>query len=327
MPSDETRALLADHVHLWQSDGVISSETAALLRERFEARTFGVVTVIKYLGVMGGVLAAAGLLGLVGAMADSKLVVALLVLAAGAAFFLAGVRLSLDARGRYGVSSKAVLAVGALALAAGIAVVADAAGANTAAMIVATGLVWLPVVFALAYRFRNIFLLVVAVLGFFHWVGSWNAMAGRSTYSLAVQDPRAMALVALLVAAVGVAHERYWQEATLRFYRVYQALGLLYLNLSLLILGIGAFQEGGRLPWIALGIAAALSQIVAGARLQSGLFTGFGVTFAVLQLYTRYCELFWARLDAAAFFLAGGAVLFGAGVLLERKLPRAEVGL
>jgi hypothetical protein len=315
MPGSEVRARIVDDIQLWQADGLIAADTAALLRERYQDEEFGVVGVIKYLGIAGGALAFFGLLGLVSALAQSEMFGALVTLGSAVGFFYFGLRLSLDSRNRFAVSSKAVLALGAMSLAGGVALVAHAAGGRWQDMLVATGLVWLPLVFVLAYRFQNSFLLILGLLGFFHWVGSCEAMLGRSTYAFEVDQPITMVPVALGVIALGIFHERALQRRTLRFYLAYQALGLVYFNLSLLTLSIWGKDT---LPYLVLFTVAAIGQIIAGARLKSGLFTGFGVTFLAIDLYTRYYEHFWDKLDKGLFFLVGGALLFGAGVLFER---------
>jgi uncharacterized membrane protein len=176
----------------------------------------------------------------------------------------------------------------------------------------------------LAYRFQNGFLLLLAVVGFFHWVGSWNSMLGRNTYSVEVQDPRVMALVAAAVVALGVVHEQRWQSRGQRFHQVYQTLGLLYLNLSLLIL---SSEHTDALGWVVVLTVVALGQMVLGARLKSGLMMGFGVTAMAVNLFTRYFERFWDQLEAGVFFLLGGALLFGVGLgseFLARRLNGEE---
>ena len=40
------------------------------------------------------------------------------------------------------------------------------------------GVVNLPIGFFLAYSRRNGYLLIVTLLGLFHWIGSWNEMRG-----------------------------------------------------------------------------------------------------------------------------------------------------
>ena len=57
---------------------------------------------------------------------------------------------------------------------------------------------------------------------------------------------------------------------------------------------------------------------------------GFGVTTLAIDLFTRYYEGFWEKLDKGFFFLWGGVVLLGLGHGLERLLsqkstPKPEV--
>ena len=325
MASAEVKERLAADVALWQADGLISAETCAVLKARYETPGFGVVTFIKYLGICGGVFAAFGLMGLVGAMAGSEVVGGLMAGGVGAGLIAGGLKLAADARGRYRFSSRAVLTLGVLGFTAAVALLVHALSNDSRAVLVISGALSLGLTFFLAYRHHNGFLLVLGVLGFFHWVGSWEEMVGRSTYDIDIEDPRAMALVALGVIGVGVYHQKFLAERTLRFNQVYEALGLSYLNLSLLILSIFPGRhasDGAALPWIVLLTLAAIAQIIAGARLHDGLFTGFGVTFLAIDLFTRFGERFWAPLGAGSCFLLGGALLLGSGIALELVLKR-----
>ncbi len=178
----------------------------------------------------------------------------------------------------------------------------------------------LPIIGILSYRFNNGFLLVIGLLLLVQWVGSWNEMVGRSTYEFAIEDPRVMALVAVCLVGVGRAHELLLSDRYPRFYQVYETIGLVYFNVSLLILSI--YPEKTALPYIALFTVAGSAQIVIGARWKSGLLVGFGVTALAVDLFTRYYERMWAQLDKGLFFLLGGALLFGAGFGLERLLAQ-----
>ena len=68
--------------------------------------------------------------------------------------------------------------------------------------------------------------------------------------------------------------------------------------------------------------AASVGQIVLGARLHNGLFTGFGVTAFAVNLYTRYFERFWEHTPLGMFFIGGGLSLFAAGLGCEMLLKR-----
>lgn len=326
MASRAVRELLAQDIGLWLADGLVSQETRHVLSERYQAREFGIAKVIKSLGIAGGLLAFYGLLGMVAALSGSKVVEVFLLLAVGGAMTAWGIRLSIDPLGRYALSSKVVLMFGVVASAVGVGVGLNAAHFSGNQVVVATGPLILAPMGILAYRYRNNFLLVIGLITLFHWIGSWTGMLGRSTYAIDIQDPRSMSLAALAVVLAGVWHERELREQTGRFYQVYEAVGLVYLDLSLLILSIAPedFHAGHQTFWIVVLAAAAIGQIAAGARLHNPLLTGFGVTAFAINLYTRYYEQFWNRLHSGAFFLLGGASLFAAGVVFELILRRAQ---
>lgn len=331
MAGRAVRERLAQDVGTWLTDGLISEATHGLLRERYAARGFGFAQAIKYLGISGGMLAFFGLLGLVGALAQSEGFAAFLLLAVGAGLTGAGLVLSMDARGRYGTSSKVVLLLGVVTATLGVGVALNSLELRSDQVALAVGALALPVVGYLAYRFRNLFLLILGLLGLFHWVGSWTSMFGRSGYGVEIQDPRLMCLAALAAIALGIFHERRLRPRTGRFYLAYQAVGLVYLNLSLLILTIDTGYRAERwgaspLFWMALFAAASLGQLVAGARLHNGLFTGFGVTTLCLNLYTRFFEHYWDGMHAGTFFLVGGGALFVAGAACEVLLGRMRAG-
>jgi hypothetical protein len=293
------------------------AETATTLRSRYQASSFGVVTAIKYLGIVGGLFAALGILGLIGALADSKAFGSFLILGVSGAFLAAGIWLAGDGRNRYPYSSKVVLALGSPALGSGLALLLSALGVEDHNLFLITGALMIPLMGFLAYRYQNTFLLILVLLETFHWVGSWNRMFGQSTYEFDVQDPRWMAVFSLVVFGIGVWHQQKLQEKTLRFYVAYQAVALVYFNMSLLILSIDWHEKPGLLAWVLVFTLATLAQIVAGSYLKSGLLTGFGVTFAAIDLFTRYFENFWDKLDAGLFFLLGGALLLAFGFGFE----------
>jgi hypothetical protein len=334
MMTQALRERLAEDVGAWLTDGLISESTHDLLRERYDARRFGIAGAIKYLGIAGGLLAFFGLIGLAGAF-GGEVLGALLLLGVGGALSAAGIRLSNDSLGRYPASSKVVLALGVVAATLGIAMAVHLVDARGGAVAFVTAMVALPVVGFLAYRFHNIFLLILGLVGFFHWVGSWPSIFGLPIYYRGwdLQDPRLLCAAALAAIGVGIWHETKWRERTGRFYLAYEALGLIYLNLALLVLSI----DGGRglwmgrgysdmpisqLVWTGVFAAAAIGLIVAGARLHNSLFTAFGVTAFAVNLAACYCELFWRRTHEGVFFLVGGLALLGAGFGCELLLQR-----
>jgi len=324
MANRAVRERLAQDVSLWLADGLVPKATHDLLRLRYGASDFGFAQIIKYFGIAGGLIALFGLLGMVAAISRSMATAAFLLFAAGGALTAAGIRLSIDKLGRYETSSKAVLMLGVVTAALGIGVAASELGLRDTAIIQGAGLAILIPLWFLAYRYRNTFLLSLGLIQSFHWVGTWTSMFGRSTYGIFIQDPRLMSLAALAAIGVGVYHELLLRTQTGRFFQAYETLGLIYLNLSLLILSIEGGRWGQADFWILMLAVASIAEIVAGARLHNPLLTGFGVTTFAINVYTRYYETFWNRMHTGVFFLLGGVSLFAVGLACEIALRRSQ---
>jgi hypothetical protein len=321
MTSRAVKRRLAQDVALWQADGLVSDAAAAVLRERYDVQGFGLAVLAKTLGIVGAILGGFGMLGLLAVATGSMAVAALELVAVAAGFLVWGLHWARDPRGRYAHSARALLAIGVLALGGAGAAAATAAGAEWKVTVLLCGLTSVPISFVLAYRFRTGFLLVLGLLGLFHWIGSWSSMVGESTYELDIQDLRVMSLAAAAAVAIGILQRRGKLPGPARFDAAWLSVGLVYLNLSLLFLTV---EHGGR-PWVPVAFAAALAQIVLGAREKSALVLGFGVTALCVNLFTRYFETFWDGLDKGIFFLVGGVLLFGFGVLCERLARRVDL--
>lgn len=324
MASRKVKAFLAQELSAWRLEGVVDPQTAEVLRARWDEPGFGIAALVKYLGVLGGLFAVLGLLGLAASISESVAVGGALCLAVAVGFLWAGRRLWLDPRGRYPSSSRATLGLGVLSFAVGVGLLAGAAGFEERGVVHLVSLSVVGLTGWMGYRYRIRFLVGVALLAVMTWVGAWGGMLGRSTYAFEVAEPRWMIVAATLVFCVGLWHERALGERYPRFHVAYQVLGLLYLNLSLMILALDRFDGVEGKVWAGGAIAVALLQIVLGSRLLSGLLVGFGVTFGVLEAITLYGETLWSRMDRGLFFLVGGAVLFACGFAFELRQREAR---
>jgi len=319
---ENVRQRLLRDIAVWQSDGLIPPATAAALRERYGLARFGLGQVMRYLGIAGLVFVICGFLGAVAAISESPVFGGALLLAVGAGFVAAGVYLSRDRLGRYPWSSKVVLTLGVIAATGAVAILLYAAGVGESRIIFAGGWLVIPLFVALAYRFRITFLLVLGLIEFFHWVGSWTAMWGHSTYVFEVRDAQLMAAAAIGVIGIGVWHEQALEERTGRFFVAYESLGLVYLNMSLLILSIDSRDYAA--GWIATLTAFAAGQVLLGARLRNSLMLGFGVTFLFIDGFTRFYEHFWNAWEKSVFFLTLGLLTFAAGAMCELAVRRGR---
>lgn len=326
MGDKQLNEVLAEDVGRWLADGLISESVHATLRERYRAREFGAQKLVRYAAVSGGMIALFGVIGLIGAISGSLGFGAFLMLGVGVALGCVGLRLGSDPLGTYEHTAKVVVLLALWIITGGLGLLLAAFDVEEEGLVLGVGSVMLPVMFAVAYLQKNGFLLLLALLATFHWLGSFASMIGRSTYSLSIQDPRWMSVAASIAALVGLVHERHMQDRYPRFHQVYQAVGLTYLNLSLLILTIWDKEAGSalNLGWVVVALVASLAQVGMGAWLINPLWTGFGVTTLAVNLYTRYFETFWDDMHKGVFFLCGGLSLLGLGLGFELWLTRRE---
>jgi uncharacterized membrane protein len=316
----ETRARLSNQAATWRHLGLIDAGLAERLAERYDARGTAGAALLKWLGFFGVFLLVCAILGFIGVAAASAgyFGSAVFLAIATAAVGWVGGRLAIDPRRRYPVLGSALLTVslvggyGALAL-----FVLGFGGRLERAYGVLLFFVS-AAAFFVAYRFRLRWPLLLALLFFFHGVGSWHAYAGHGAYFADIADERLMALVALLAIGFGMYHESTLEEGWLArhvgFGSLYLIFGLLYFNLSLWFLTI----PDPTLAWVLVFAAGAIAQIVAGAAFKDSRFTGFGIVFLSINIYTRFFEHFWDRLSAGAFFAAAGLAALVLGFIFER---------
>ncbi len=310
---------LQQDIALWYADGLISQETYSLLEQRYAEHSFGLAGVVKYLGITGGFFALSGLLGIIVGLSESKTLMVLMLMASSVLLTGWGLRLADDVAKRYTSSSKFIVSIGLVLWASWLAVLFGAVmELDEGVVVLLTGLFTLPCSFILAYQRHNTYLLILSLLALFHWVGSWSTMMGRSSYVFSVQDPYVMCVFSLIVFAIGWHHQVKLYPSTGRFYQAWQSLGLLYLNMSLLILSIWHHENGGNtLLWTIIFSGVTIAQIVVGARTHSALLRGFGISFFAINLFTRYHEFFWDSLSLGTFLTFGGFLLVAIGAGFE----------
>jgi uncharacterized membrane protein len=309
MANRRTKEFLQSEAAAWLADGLIEQSTYNVLRERYSFTEFGFAGLLRYISIIGGLLAFVGVVGGLAAATESQFVGALVTGGFGFAAIKWGLRLAEDLQESYSTSSKVLVTLGIFALGAAIGIQCQVIGISEEAALKTASTLCLPVAFYLAYQTRNSYLLLLAVLTLFHLSGSWSGMMGHDAYAFEVQDPRLMWPTALAAVWIGIYHELHLYPETGSFYKIWQAVGLIYFNISLLILsslsGGGAYALG----WVSFFTLACIAQIIAADRLQNRLIRGFGVTFLCINIFTRYYEFFWKFMQIGAFLLAGGAGL------------------
>lgn len=180
---------------------------------------------------------------------------------------------------------------------------------------------------ALAWHFKSRLIWAFALISLGSWFGTETGYQTRwSDYFLGMNYPlRFVFFGALLVAANFVIRKVKQLE---RFGNLTYIIGMLYLFLSLWLLSIfgnfGTIEDWLKVRqldlfyWGLISAAVAAGFMIYGLKKKDGLAREFGITFLLLNLYTRYFEYFWDLTDKTIFF----GILAGSFWLLGRKAEK-----
>lgn len=180
---------------------------------------------------------------------------------------------------------------------------------------------------ATAFLGRSRLIWVFAILTLGGWMGARTGyVSGWGAYWLGMNYPLRFMLFGLAMTGVSYILPYYARSAFLALPT--RTMGFLYLFLALWIMSIfgnyGDMDEWEAVKQIELfhwsllfGLAGA-GALWLGLRFDDMLARGFGLTFLIINLYTRFFEHFWEELHAAVFFGLLGISLWALGHYAQR---------
>jgi len=327
---------VAQEISDWENTGLINAEQAALLHQRYDPVPFQGAIFLKWLGLFAIFMLAMAVLGFIGtvlAMA-SPTFATLCLMALSAVVMYFGARLAAHQAQKHPFTGQALLTIGLIGLYASLSTIYLISDGDQYSNVFGWFmLITSAAAFLTAYHFHLRWPLLIALLMFFHGVGSMSEYWGHGGYFLEIQDPRSMSIIALFTIILGYWHEHKLESENLQkcigFGHLYIIFGLLYFNMSLWLLSLdfyGYYYENANeakdaiLLWVILFTIGCIAQIVAGARLKDARFTGFGIVFLGINLYTRFYEHFWDDLSKATFFTLAGIAGLVLAFIFEKQL-------
>ncbi len=324
---------MAQEITDWENVGLINAEQAALLHQRYDPSPFKGTLFLKWLGLFAIFMLALSFLGFIGTIlaSFSPLFSTLCLMAVSYFVMHFGAKLAADKEQKHPFTGQALLTIGLIGLYSSLsAIYLINDGEQYSNVYGWFMLITSVVAFFTAYHFHLRWPLLLALLMFFHGLGSMSEYWGGGGYYFNVQDPRTMSVVALLTIILGYWHEHELEATTFQrctgFGHLYIIFGLLYFNLSLWLLSLDYYgyefheTQNATLLWVFLFTIGGIAQVVAGARLKDSRFTGFGIVFLGINLYTRFYEHFWDEMSKAAFFTAAGVIALVLAFVFEKQL-------
>jgi hypothetical protein len=321
-----TQQLLLHEIADWHHRGLIDAEAQQRLSAPYQRQGYILSTALQWLGIGAVLLIGMAVLGGLSMLSQSVLVGSVLFFVAGTGLWFIGVRLARDPAQRMPVAGVAILTLGLILIGGSLLLGTSSSEAGEFGSAPLPLLVTALLSVLTAYRYRLRWPLLLGLLCAFHGVGSWESYTGYGSYFFDIQDPRSMAVIAALAAILGLWHQLVEDRELRRFSgfgRLYVIFGLIYLNCSLWFLSLNDLYRDTPV-WTVLFTLVAIGQLVVGARFKHPSFTGFGVVFLGIDLYTRFYEYSWEHLSAAAFFALAGIIGIALGWLFERIAIRAK---
>lgn len=231
---------MAQEVADWRHCGLINPQLAEALTGRYDTEGITWRLPLKWLRFFAIFMLGLAVLSFVGLLTGSTSLYAGAVFLSGVAIALwyTGGRMAADPAQKHPFTGSVLLTVGLICGFGSLSTFYLAGGGSEssgifALFMIVTGIAAL----ATAYKYRLRWPLALALLLFFHGVGSWLAYAGHGTYLAGIQDEKSMAVIAFLTVLLGLWHEHTLEVAKLKrhegFASLYIVFGLLYVNLSL----------------------------------------------------------------------------------------------
>jgi len=318
---------IATQVAEWGHKGLISADVHSVLVERYSVdQTLGRL-LLRWLGFIAVLLLASSVLGLIGSLIGEAAIYLALPLLGGFAYLLwtKGTAMAIDPTQRYATSGAILVTfsffVGIAALATLVEILdLDHSRATAPIVMLIVG----ASAFYTAYRYGLRWPLLIGILLAFHAFGLMHGYRGGGSYFMGIEDERLTLLVASIALFLGLWHERvleYKENRLTGFGHVYIVFGLLYANLSLWFLSVPRGDLAAALIFAAAGIG----QLIAGGRLHDGRFTGFGIVFLSINLYTRMFEGLWNDISKGTFFLLAGGTALAVGIVFEHRARKLRL--
>ncbi|WP_374166827.1 DUF2157 domain-containing protein [Arcticibacter sp. MXS-1] len=303
----------------WEANGLLNQETATELRSSYDVKQFDWRRLAQYsfwIALACGLIAVASLviddeiIRLLQKLYDTPdIVISILSGAMAAWFYYYGQKQKTKYPERV-FSNEATLFAGVLFTAISIAFLGKALDNGSGHF----SILFLLSVFvygALAFKFQSKLIWAFALISLGSWFGTETGYQTKwQDYFLGMNYPLRFVLFGGLLTAVGLYLEKSKKMAM--FNTLTYIIGLFYLFISLWLLSIfGNFadiedwirvKQIDLIFWAAISAAVALGFMMYGLKRKDAIAREFGITFLLINLYTRYFEYLWDITDKAIFF-------------------------
>jgi hypothetical protein len=326
---------LDEMLDYWQSERLLSDDTAQKLKESYEPKTFDWRRLAQY---SFWIAMACGVIALSAVLVDKSLldyiknlyntpniIISIVSALLAAGCYIVGFRRKRK-KPQQVFSNEAIIFSGVMLTANAVAYLGKSLSANSnhfSILIFISVFIYL----ALAYFFRSRLIWAFALLALGAWFGTETGYLSKwNWYFLGLNYPLRFVCFGLIITLASLSLRKHKQLSF--FFDVSYFAGLLYLFTSLLLLSIfgnyGSLEDWYTIKqlslfyWAIISAVVCVAAIVIGLKCNDAMLREFGIIFLFINLYTRYFEYFWDSWHKAVFFTVLGISF----VLIGRKAEK-----
>ncbi|MEI0517240.1 DUF2157 domain-containing protein [Brachyspira murdochii] len=308
----------------WNKDNIITDEQFKILSNKYDNDYIDFQPIIRAIMITGIIMVSIGFISFISFYIFSIYFIAILF----ALLFLSGF-IADEILKRKEIylpkTSSAIIAVSSIFLSAFIFTVSYIITNNKDNFILLS-LISIIIFFIIAYIKKNYAVLSIAVIGLITWYGLEGF--DISSIDLMLNNYIRFITTSILIFLIGITDiNKKLGDKYLKFSPIYYTIGLLYLNIILSIMSVFGkssepiiFQSssGELLIYSILFLISDIITLIIGYRLKISSIVKFSIFFIILNMYIRYFEYFYLKMNTWIFFIMLGISTILIGVIIER---------
>ncbi|OEJ14818.1 DUF2157 domain-containing protein [Brachyspira hampsonii] len=318
------KRFLLKELKKWNKDNLITNEQFEVLSKMYRDDYIDWQPIIKAIMITGIIMVAIGFIAFISFYIFSLYFIAFLF----ALLFLLGFIIDeiLKRKDIYlPKTSSAIIAISSIFLSAFIFTLSYIITHNKDNFILLS-LISIMLFFIIAYIKKNYAVLSIAIIGLITWYGFEGF--DISGIDLTLNNYIRFIITSILMFLIGITDiNKKISDGYSNFSIIYYTVGILYLNIILAIMSIFGnnaepiiFEYGSSelLIYSLLFLFIDIIIFVIGYKLKNSLIVGYSIFFVILNLYIRYFEYFYLKMNTWIFFIILGLSTILIGVIIER---------
>ena len=309
----------------WNKDNIITNEQLEILSKKYRDDYINWQPIIRAIMITGIIMVSLGFISFISFYIFSLYFIAFLF----TLFFLSGFIIDeiLKRKEIYlPKTSSAIIALSSIFLSADIFTISYIMTHNKDNFIL-LALISIILFFIIAYIKRNYAVLSIAIIGLITWYGIEGF--DISGIDLRLNNYIRFIISSVFIFLVGITDiNKKLGIKYFKFSAIYYTIGILYLNIILAFMSIFGnynnpiiFQQAGDRDIIIYSSLFLLSNIITliiGYKLKISSIVKYSIFFIILNIYIRYFEYFYFRMNTWIFFIILGSSTILIGIIIER---------